>query len=89
MHGGLQINSLALFFHFQHPDVLNLRLTGEIVLLHTGIDAFSAPNATTDVEGIAIHHPVQRLRIGNTRLDAIGRINLAFQSRKDRFFLVC
>lgn len=71
--------ALAFFFHFQNSNVLSLGIAGEIVFLHTGVDAFSASDAATDIEGIAIDNPIQRLRIAIGCCYTICRVDLIFQ----------
>jgi len=53
IHVGVYKIDALLFFHFEDLDVVDLRITGLIVLLHTSVYTLAATDTSGDIEAVA------------------------------------
>jgi hypothetical protein len=62
----------GLLLHPQHPDPVDLRVAGLVVLVDTGVDAAPAADAARDVETVAELHPIHGRRVAHRDLTPVA-----------------
>ena len=67
----------------EHPDVLNLRTPGLIVLGDAGVHALAAPDAAGEVETVDKLDPVHRLEVAHMRPDPVLFFHLTLDALED------